>query len=145
MRFTQAQVRQLVGISEETFRTWRKALTPLQGRPGHSPNFSAADVLALAAIEWMVHSLGIKISHLEMLAEDLFGACVRAAAPGMNAAYILVAKNEVRLLPQQPLAFDMEEGVILIPVKMLLKSLNASMQKDIGNGQLNLPFPLSAA
>jgi hypothetical protein len=140
MRFTQAQVRQLVGITEETFRTWRKSLKFLQGRHGHAPNFSSNDVLALAAVAWMVQTLGIKISHLEDVSGSLFTACERANVPEMDSSYLIITQYDVRVMSPRAFGEGPEEGMIVIPIRLIKRKINSLMQDDKFSVQPRLPF-----
>jgi len=145
MRFTQAQVRQLVGIGEETFRAWRKALAPLHGRVGHAPNFSAGDVVALVAVEWMVRSLGVKIGHLEKVAPSLFAACEKITPISAHSSYVVILREEAKVITYRDLISRLDEGGIVIPASRLLNRINAAMVEPAENAQGYLPFPLTAA
>ena len=44
VRYTPGQLRDAVGISQETYRHWKKALPPLRGGAGHGPRFSVGEL-----------------------------------------------------------------------------------------------------
>lgn len=75
MRYTPGQLRDIVGISQETLRHWRATLTPLQGARGHGPSFKPGDVLAVAAVKALVEECGVSVRSLTSVASALFEIC----------------------------------------------------------------------
>jgi hypothetical protein len=75
MRYTPSQLRDIVGISQETLRHWRATLAPLQGVRGHGPSFKPGQVLATAAVKAMVEECGVSVRSLTGVASALFEVC----------------------------------------------------------------------
>ena len=69
MRYLPAQAKEAIGISEETFRHWRRALPPLSGKRGYGPCFTPGDLLALKVVA-KLHGFGIQVRHLAPHADD---------------------------------------------------------------------------
>jgi hypothetical protein len=68
VNYTPGQLRDAVGIGQETYRHWKKALAPLRRDAGHSPCFTAGDLLAAAIVKTFVANYGMRVSALSALA-----------------------------------------------------------------------------
>jgi DNA-binding transcriptional MerR regulator len=75
VKLTPGQVRELLDLSEETLRHWKRVLAPLRGRNGYRPCFTQGDVAALAIVKSLVDDVGLRISALIDLADRLFEVC----------------------------------------------------------------------
>jgi hypothetical protein len=79
LKFTPGQFREILSLSQDTFRHWKQALGPLSERNGYRPCFDPGDLLAVAVIKALVDDGGLRISALSPLAEQLFEACNAAS------------------------------------------------------------------
>ena len=68
VNYTPGQLRDAVGIGQETYRHWKKALAPLRRDAGHSHCFTAGDLLAAAIVKTFVANYGMRVSALSALA-----------------------------------------------------------------------------
>jgi len=74
MNYSPSQIRQIVGIPQETLRHWRKVFPPISKRNGwHS--FSTGDALALLIIKELSLSIGIQVNSIAQHASTLFDLC----------------------------------------------------------------------
>ena len=62
MKLTPAQFRDVLGISQETLRHWRKVLPIFSGRSGYSPVFRPGDLVAGAIVKSLKDRWGISAS-----------------------------------------------------------------------------------
>jgi hypothetical protein len=138
INLTQAQVRGLVGISEEQFRSWRNAFAPLKARQGQSPQFGMGDVLAMAIVAELVESYGAKISKLVPIADQLFEVCTHLA--GLNdhhATFLLISRNGVTTARTD--AVSLIEASFVIPVTPLKSRIQQAVLTARGiDAQLSL-------
>jgi hypothetical protein len=142
LKYTQAQVRSLVGLNEETFRHWRKALPPLQGHQGHAATFSLGDILALSVIHRLTAFMEGKVSRLPCRPYDLFEICEQIADGDERSAILLVTPGHViRFSPNSP--NQLNSIAFLIPVGRLLSTLRSAIQGD-PTTDLQLFLPLGA-
>src|SRR5689334_4290533 len=79
MKFTPGQVREMLSLSKDTYRHWKNALPPLAGRKGHTPCFTAGDLLAMAIVRRLTEEGGIRVGSLSPVAADLFDRCARGS------------------------------------------------------------------
>jgi hypothetical protein len=126
MRFTQAQVRELVGIPEETYRAWRKALPPLREHNGHAPTFTLGNILALTSVNWLVRCYGAKVSHLTLISSELFESCERATVAGIDASWLVISEDAVTLTLEAKLS-SLDRPCFVIPIHFFLSSIRRSV------------------
>lgn len=90
MYYTPGQLRSAAGIPPETYRHWKKALAPLCCQKGHSPCFSAGDLVAVAVVRVLVIDFGIRVGALGPLGENLFALCNSAPWPTLERGRLMI-------------------------------------------------------
>lgn len=141
MLLTQAQVRQLVAISEETFRTWRDVLAILQRKKGR-PAFTLADVVALRLAKDMVSALGMKISTIAPFGPDLFEICA-VAVDALEAPELLKFSTNGFETSSSISEDEIDKPIMLLPLRATILALRAELTSQ-GDAQAPLPFPDAA-
>lgn len=139
MLLTQAQVRQLVEISEETFRTWRDVL-PMLKRPKGKPAFSLGDVLALRILRDMVTVLGMKISTVGPYGPELFELCDDAIAAQEAASHLKFGPDGFETLNNLRKLVGLDQPTMLLPLRETIVALRSRLVSQ-GVEQAALPFP----
>lgn len=139
MLLTQAQVRQLVEISEETFRTWREVL-PMLKRPKGKPAFSLGDVLALRILRDMVNVLGMKISTVGPYGPELFEICDEAIGAHEAAGHLKFGPDGFEALNNLRKLSGLEQPVMVLPLRETIAALRSKLVSQ-GVEQAPLPFP----
>ena len=146
MEFTQAQARNMTGISEETFRHWRKVVPYLRGKSGKSARFSFFDLFGLLVTREMVTTLGASIAdigggvdHLfRLLADVRWNSLERATA-------ILDHERAVLLGPEEFAMAQRLTPAIMVPCGPLVQRIRAELSPDNERDlQHPLPFPPQA-
>lgn len=140
MRFVPAQVKEAIGISEETFRHWRQTLSPLKGKRGYGPCFSSGDLLSLKVVA-QLHALGIQVRHVAPYADALFQSCSQVAWFGLEDKAVVFDGTSVELIS---LAAEPKWNVcarIVIPLSPLISALRKCLSVDEASPQSNLVFP----
>ena len=143
VNFTPGQLRGAAGISQETYRHWKKALRPLCRESGHSPSFTVGDLLATAIVRTMVIDFGVRVSALTGLASDLFQGCNEKSWPALERSLLFVdlAGEKVRLAPEST-THTFDKAMIVIPLRVLIEGLRRSLLAgDNDSGQETLRFP----
>ena len=51
MEYRPGQVKDAIGITEETFRHWRSSLSPLHKKKGKAAKFGSGELLALSIVK----------------------------------------------------------------------------------------------
>jgi hypothetical protein len=139
INLTQAQVRTLVGISEEQFRSWRNAILPLKGRSGQSPQFHMGDVLAMMVIADLVDSYGAKISKLTEISTQLFELCAQfVQQQGSHLTFLIVTPKSVTAATSATLP-AVNEAYFVIPLGPFRTRMEKALMSAHGDdGQLSL-------
>jgi hypothetical protein len=142
MKLTPGQVRQILGLSPDTFRHWKAALTPLTGRNGHRPCFSHGDLFAMALVRTLTEDAGVRVGALQTVSTILFEQCNRQSWAGLERSVLLLELPKVRaeFFPE-PHALPAEQITIVVPCRPIIMELRASLLKDAGDDeQGNLRF-----
>lgn len=154
MRFTQAQLRDAVGISIETYRHWRAVLPALNGHKGRAAHFSFGDLVAVAVMRRVVEELGVSISSVASASTDLFGACrgeLWLAPQSRFAVFSLPYRAEDTkergdllgaLVESADLRNVMDVGAIIIPLEPIVTTLRTKLfDSDVGGARTQRPLP----
>jgi hypothetical protein len=99
LHFTPGQFRDTVGLSVETFRHWKRVLSPFSDRRGRAPRFSIGDLLAASILRRLTDHCGVRVGHLAQIAPEIVGLCnsVSWAALEDRALIIDLANGACRL------------------------------------------------
>lgn len=148
--YTPGQLRDATALPVETYRHWKKALTPLRRDRGHSPSFSPGDLVAVAVVRTLTEDFGIRVSTLSPLAEPLFALCNQSPWPILERAILVIEMAAVRvsLRPEHGERL-LPTPAIVVPLAGLVGALRETMltTDDPGEqGSLRFPpTPLAAA
>lgn len=140
--YTPGQLRDAVGIGQETYRHWKKALAPLRREAGHSPCFTAGDLLATVIVKILVSDYGMRVSALSALADGVFGECNSRSWPMLERSLVVlnIAGGRVSIHSQgSGLALD--GPAMVVPLGALIESLRRALLAGDDDGQEMLRFP----
>lgn len=140
MRLTQAQVRQLAEVSEQTFRVWREALPPLGRRSGRGELFTLSDVVAVAAIRSLVNTYGVKIQKLAAVSPELFDACAAATLPGRTAGLLVICGDQVSLGPKPTALHELDAAALVVPLQPIVERVQSMIMSSAADPQAPLPL-----
>ena len=144
VNYTPGQLRDAIDLGQETYRHWKKALAPLRREAGHSPCFTAGDLLATAIVKILVAEYGMRISALSALADGLFEACNARSWPTLERSLLVLDLADTRVLMQSEgsqLALD--GPAMVVPLRALIERLRATLLSGDDDSQEMLRFPRS--
>lgn len=75
VQYTQAQVRETVGLSLETYRHWKRVLPPLATKRGRAACFSIGDLMAASIVHRLTETAGVRVGHLSDVSAAIFEIC----------------------------------------------------------------------
>jgi hypothetical protein len=142
VHYTPGQLRDAIGIGQETYRHWKKALAPLRRQAGHSPCFTAGDLLATATIKIIVADYGMRVSALSALANGVFEACNARSWPTLERSLLVLDFAEARVVVQpEGGGLGLDGPAMVVPLRTLIERLRGTLLASDGDGQQALRFP----
>jgi hypothetical protein len=146
VRYTPGQLRGALEIPPETYRHWKKTLAPLRRQRGHSPCFTAGDLVAVAVVHRLSIELGIRVSMLTSISEPLFQLCNGAPWPVLERGYLIVDLSGRRIEYTPEFAERSIESVsIAIRLRPIVTQLRGKLLEAANiDDQQALQFPLAA-
>ena len=90
MQFTPGQFREIVGISVETFRHWKRVLPSFNKRKRYVSAFGVGDLLAGKILRQLTEGCGIRVGHLAVLSDKLLHLCNTTAWASLERATLLI-------------------------------------------------------
>jgi hypothetical protein len=124
VQFTPGQLRCAASIAPETYRHWKKALVPLRRERGHSPCFSAGDLVAVAVVRALCLDLGIRVSTLAPIANALFDLCNDSPWAVLERGKLIfdIPRGQLQFHPE--LASTLSEGALVtVPLRLIVAQL----------------------
>ncbi len=123
LQYTPGQLRSAAAIAPETYRHWKKALAPLRRQKGHSPCFSAGDLVAVAVVRVLTIDFGIRVGVLAPLAGSLFAVC-------NGAPWLTLERGRLTVdVPGGIAQFQPESGDLLVEGATLLVPLRSIIMR----------------
>ena len=143
MQFTQEQVRALTGVTAETIRHWRKAVTYLSAKPGKSARFTFADIVGLAVTREITTTLGVRIGNVNVGVNALFQLLAKTRPTLLENAVVIVTPSEAILSPTENVTVQSLGGpAVVVPVDPLIVRIQRHMLPTTAvTSQAALPFP----
>jgi hypothetical protein len=137
MKYTPLQIREIVDISQETLRHWRRVLQPLKEQNGYAPCFTAGDALALKIVKEIVETL-------QPLANELFNICRGINWPRLERQYLIIrfADQSIEACQGSAMLQDAEAGaMVVVALRPHIEGLRGRLTESDGQYQYEMPFP----
>jgi hypothetical protein len=142
LHFTQEQARDVVGVSAEKLRHWRKTVPYLQNKAGKAARFTFADMLGLAVTLKVVDGLGVGIANLRTGVDKLFELLSRTEASRLFNMVAVVSADGCRLCHASEVPWsEAGEAVVAVPCWPLIERLRGQVLPIPSDPQSALPFP----
>lgn len=141
--YTPGQLRSAISIAPETYRHWKKALSPLRRGRGHSPCFTSGDLVAVAVIRSLAVDMAVRVGALGPIAEPLFDLCSQSPWPVLERAKLIIDLPEGQLHLRPELNENTSSRpTITIPLRPVVSGLREQLlaASDVKD-QASLRFP----
>ena len=140
MRFTPSQALDLIGITAETLRYWKKSMPSLACKRGHAPCYTRAEIIGLIVVRKLVRDFRMDVSALAAQSEILFGLCsTQWAQPSRR---LLRVTCDGRVTAHEALAgVDFAEAAIVFPLDTAIRELETRLNEQEGEAQMELGLP----
>ncbi len=140
MRFTPSQALDLIGITAETLRYWKKSMPSLAGKRGHAPCYTRAEVIGLIVIRRLVRDFRMDVSAISAQSDTLFGLC--SAQLAQRSRRLLRVTCDGRITAHKALADeDFAEPAIVFPLDTAIRELDGRLNEQEGETQIQLSLP----
>lgn len=142
LHFTQEQARDVVGVSAEKLRHWRKAIPYLQRKTGKAARFTFSDMIGLAVTLQVVDGLGVGIAHMRTGIDKFFELLSRTEVSRLSNMAAVVSANGCRLCSAGEVPWsEAGEAVITVPCWPVIERLRGRVLPTLPDPQSALPFP----
>lgn len=143
MRYTQGQIRGLISITVDDFKTWRKLIPALAAHKGHGPTFTPGDVVALAIVAEFVRGFGIRVGTVAAQLDRLFNACHGRSWLSLESCIVLVQADGIRVVDADTHhRIPPDRTTIAVPCAPIISRLQSSLtttEVETAQGYLHLP------
>lgn len=146
MKFTPLQVREILGISEETLRYWKRSLPVIADRKGYSPCYTFGDLVSMEVIGVLIRQFGVAIGAIAPAADRLFSTLERAAM-FRSSGEILVITGDFESIKLSG-RFDVDvisAPAIVLPLHPIVENLQDKLFGALGGLPPQLPLALPPA
>lgn len=142
MLYTPGQFMNALGLTKQQWRTFRKALVCLNSGSGHAPCFSAGQLLATRAAQFIAEHLQTSVVILSPLSAQLFSVCENAPWPQLERSKIVVDlnRNAVELLPVEQMPGPAPITVVVELRPLIFELREKLLEADVVD-QSSLSFP----
>jgi hypothetical protein len=143
MKLTPGQVREVLGLSQDTYRHWKGALPPLAGRNGYRPCFTHGDLFAMALVKALTDDAGVRVGALHAVAASLFDQCSKHSWAELERSTLVLqlARVQATFVPEQQL--PRLDGVwLLVPCRRIVLDLRERLlmeEEPVDQGSLHFP------
>lgn len=145
MQFTPGQVKEALGVSEETLRYWRRVLPGFSGRKGYAPCFGFHDVVCLRLVKEICTVLGIQVSKVVPVLPDLRRMVVKALLSSDDPCFLAFDPTNESVTSITPAEFlALAKTVVILPAHTLVDEVQSKLLGLEEMDQLPLPFPIVA-
>ena len=142
LHFTQEQARDVVGVSAEKLRHWRKVIPYLQGKAGKATRFTFSDLVGLAVTLEVVDGLGVGIAIMRSGVDRLFDLLSRTEVSRLSEMVAVVSPHGCRLCAAEDVPWsEAGEAVVAVPCWPLIERLSGQVLPIPPHPQSALPFP----
>ncbi|KAA3448596.1 hypothetical protein C7I87_20800 [Mesorhizobium sp. SARCC-RB16n] len=142
MRYTQSQIRELLSISVDAFRTWRDAIPALAMHKGHAPSFTPGDVVAMAIVAELVRDFGVRVGTVGHRFDQLFMECRGRSWLSLENCIALIEVDNLRLVDVKADRPSLDASTLRVPCGPIISRLRSALtatESDDVQGYLQFP------
>lgn len=142
VRYTPGQLRDAAAVPPETYRHWKKVLTPLRrNNSRQSPCFTAGDLLAVALVRTLT-GFSVRVGSIAPIAEELFRLCNDTSWPILERSQMIIDLGNQRLeLQPESESIALDSPALVCPLKPLVDHLREALLTGGEPEQRRLSLP----
>ncbi|EEW24412.1 hypothetical protein [Rhodobacter ferrooxidans] len=143
MRYTQSQIRELLSISVDAFRTWREAIPALAAHKGHAPSFTPGEVVSMAIMAELIRDFGMRVGTVGDRFDQLFKECRGRSWLSLEDCVALIDADSFRLVD---VSFvhrrSLDVSTLCVPCAPIIARLRSTLTAtEVDQVQGHLQFP----
>jgi hypothetical protein len=146
VQYTVRQMHEIVGLSKETYRHWKRVLPPLGQVGGRAGCFTVGDLVAASILHRMTEVAGVRVGHLGDLAVAVFNLCNTTPWAALEGSALTIdldlrqCQIESNLTPS-----SLSDFVLVCRLDPVLEELRRALLRTQGDSpQSELRFPPTA-
>ena len=139
MQFSQAQLRNTIGISVETFRHWKRVLPPFSGRR----KYSLGDLLAAGVLRRLTDRCGVRAGRLPEISKAIVEVCNAEAWASLQGKTLIIdVQKKTCALIKSTRAFSFQDVVVVCPLESIIAQIQKGLSREeVAVVQHHLRFP----
>ncbi len=143
MRYTQSQIRELLSISVDAFRTWREAIPALAAHRGHAPSFTPGEVVCLAIMAELIRDFGMRVGTASDRFDQLLTECRGKSWLSLEDCVCLIDADSFSLVNVSSVQGRLwDVSTICVPCAPIIARLRVTLTAtEVDQVQGNLKFP----
>lgn len=131
MKLSPGQLREVLGLTQDTYRHWKAALPPLASRNGYRPCFTHGDLFAMALVKALTDDAGVQVGALHAIATILFDHCGKHSWAELERSTLVLelARVQVTFVPEQQLP-PLDGIGLIVPCRRIVLDLRERLLMD---------------
>lgn len=127
MQFNQAQLRNAIGISVETFRHWKRVLPPFSARK----KYSVGDLLAAGVLRRLTDRCGVRAGYLSEISEAIVDICNAEAWASLQGKTLVIdVQRKTCALVKRARALPFQDVVVVCPLESIIVHIQKELSRD---------------
>lgn len=134
---------EIVGLSKETYRHWKRILPPVAERGGRAPCFTLGDLIAASTLYRLTEKAGVRVGHLADLAIAIFDLCNATPWATLQGSTLTIDLDHRECRIHQDLILtELPDLVLVCQLDPVLEQLRDALLRTQGDSpQSELRFP----
>jgi hypothetical protein len=127
MQFSQAQLRNTIGISVETFRHWKRVLPPFSGRK----KYTRGDLVAAGVLRHLTDRCGVRAGYLPEISKTIVEVCNTDAWASLQGKTLVIdVQNKTCALIKSARAFPFQNVVVVCPLESIMAQIQEELSRE---------------
>jgi hypothetical protein len=125
--FKRAQILELLGITPDTLRHWKKALPPIAEKDGRADDYTYSELVSLGIVARAVQQVGVQVSLFTPVAKELFVTVAKLLESDFTGVTLYVDARSVGLIDSRDLPDA--EAMVLVRLQPVVDDLRSRIGK----------------
>ncbi|WP_434722340.1 hypothetical protein [Mesorhizobium sp. RIZ17] len=139
MQFNQAQLRNAIGVSVETFRHWKRVLPPFSGRK----KYTLGDLLAAGVLHRLTDRCGVRAGNLPEISKAIVEVCNTEAWASLQGRMLVIdIQNKTCAVVKSARSVSFQDVMVVCPLESVMMQIQEELLgEEPASVQQHLRFP----